>query len=100
MEDQLPGAGNDDSAASGSSQSGGFWKRWDSATRDSGSVKRNLAVLFGVTLAAMLCIGAVGGAVALVLGSVHAWPVAGTGVGLASVLTALGIRLRRGHPKP
>ena len=39
---------------------GGFWVTakawWDGATTDSASVKRNLAMLGGVTLAAMLCI--------------------------------------------
>jgi hypothetical protein len=94
----------DDSADSGGSPPDGFWVTakswWDGATRDSGSVKRNLAMLFGVTLAAMLCIWSVGGAIALIIGSVHVWSLAGTGVGAASVLMTAGIRLRRKRPKP
>jgi|ERR1700761_2105346 hypothetical protein len=78
---------------------GGFWPTakawWDDATRDSGSVKRNLAMLSGVTLAAMLCIWSIGGAMALIVGSVHAWSLAGAGVGVASVLAGVGTRLHR-----
>jgi hypothetical protein len=82
----------------------GFWvvalAWWRLAVKDSSSVKRNLAMLFGVTLAVMLCIGSVGGAVALIIGSVHAWSVAGTGVSVASVLTAVGLQRRRKRRKP
>lgn len=88
----------------GSSPPEGFWviakSWWDGATMDSGSVKLNLAMLFGVTLAAMLCIWSVGGAIALIIGSVHVWSLAGTGVGVASALMAAGIQLRRKRPKP
>ena len=99
MEEQPRSERNDYGAASDGSHPGGFWERWDRATKDSGSVKRNLAMLFGVMLALVLCIGAVGGAAALILGSVHAWPVAGTGIGLASVLTVASVQLRRKRPK-
>jgi hypothetical protein len=83
---------------------GGFWvvalAWWRIAVKDSGSVKRNLAMLFGVTLAVMLCIGSVGGAAALIIGSVRAWSVAGTGAGVATVLTAVGLQRRRKRRKP
>jgi hypothetical protein len=81
----------------------GFWvvakAWWSDAVTDSNSVKRNLAMLFGVTLAAMLCIGSMGGAIALVIGSVHVWSLAGTGVSVATVLAAVGVR-RRKRRKP
>jgi hypothetical protein len=72
---------------------------WDVATRDSGSVKRNLAMLGGVTVAVILCIWSLGGAIALIVGSVHVWSLAGTGVGAASVLSVAGIQWRRKRPK-
>ena len=83
---------------------GGFWVTanawWDGATRDSASVKRNLAMLGGVTLAAMLCIWSLGGVLAIIVGSVHVWSMAGAGAGVASVLAALGIRLHRRRRGP
>ena|ERR1700722_8053773 len=83
---------------------GGFWVTakawWDGATRDSASVKRNLAMLGGVTLAAMLCIWSLGGVLAIIVGSVHVWSMAGAGAGAASVLAALGIRLHRKRRAP
>ena len=88
----------------GGPASGGFWVTakawWDGATRDSVSVKRNLAMLGGVTLAAMLCIWSLGGALAIIVGSVHVWSMAGAGAGVASVLAALGIRLHRKRRDP
>lgn len=48
-----------------------------------------------LTLATILCIWSVGGALTIVVGSVHVWSMAGAGAGLASVLAALGIRLHR-----
>lgn len=83
---------------------GGFWVTagawWDSATRDSGSVKRNLAMLGGVTLAAVVCIWSVGGAIALIVGSVHVWSLTGAGVGAGSVLTVAVTRLHRRRRRP
>ena len=58
-------------------------------------MKRNLAMLGGITLAAMLFIGSLGGVLAIIVGSVRVWSMAGAGAGAASVLTALGIRLHR-----
>ena len=54
----------------------------------------------GVTLAAMLCIWSVGGVLAIVVGSVHVWSMAGVSAGAASVLTALGVRLHRKRRGP
>jgi heme A synthase len=68
---------------------------WERATRDSASVKRNLAVLGGVTLAAILCIWSLGGVLAIIVGSVHVWSMADVGAGVASVLAELGIRRHR-----
>ena len=83
---------------------GGFWVTakawWEGATRDSASVKRNLAMLGGVTLAAILCIWSLGGVLAIILGSVHVWSMAGTGAGVASLLAALGIRQHRKQRGP
>lgn len=83
----------------GGSSPGGFWVTaqawWERATRDSASVKRNLAMLGGVTLAAILCIWSLGGVLAIIVGSVHLWSMAGVGAGVASVLAALGIRRHR-----
>lgn len=73
---------------------------WDSATRDSGSVKRNLAMLGGVTLAAVVCIWSVGGAIALIVGSVHVWSLTGAGVGAGSVLAVAVTRLHRRRRRP
>jgi hypothetical protein len=52
-------------------------------------------MLFGVALVVVMCILSLGGAIALIVGATHAWPVAGMGAGLASVLAAVGIRLQR-----
>jgi hypothetical protein len=57
-------------------------------------------MLFSVTLAGMLCIWSVGGAIALIIGNVHVWSLTGTGVGVASVLMTAGIQRRRKRPKP
>jgi membrane protein implicated in regulation of membrane protease activity len=52
-------------------------------------------MLGGVTLAAILCIWSLGGVLAIIVGSVHLWSMAGVGAGVASVLAALGIRRHR-----
>jgi hypothetical protein len=57
-------------------------------------------MLGGVTLAAMLCIWSLGGVLAIIVGSVHVWSMAGAGAGVASVLAALGIRLHRKRRGP
>jgi hypothetical protein len=72
---------------------------WGDAVRDAGSVRRNWAMLLGVTLAFVLCIWSVGGAVALIVGSVHVAALASAGVGVASALTAVGVRMHRRRPR-
>jgi hypothetical protein len=41
-----------------------------------------------------------GGVLAIIVGSVHVWSMAGAGAGVASVLAALGIRLHRKRRGP
>ena len=85
----------------------GFWVTakawWEGATKDDGSVERNLAFLKGFRWAVILWIWSIGGAVAIVVlvvvvvggHSGHAWSTVGVGAGVVSVLAALGIRLHR-----
>jgi hypothetical protein len=83
-----------------------FWATardwWAGATTDSGSVKRNLAMLAGVTAAVLLCIWSVGGVLAIIVGSVHVWSLAGAGAGVsvASATATVWNRKRRRRRLP